>query len=178
MKKEKFDIQGMTCSSCQAHVEKAVSKLEGMQKVNVNLLSNNMIVEYDENILNNEKIIEAVVDAGYGATIENNNSGCLNSCKISEKSNDKKISIEDKLNQSLKEMKKRLIVSFVFLIPLMYVAMHEMLHHMFGLPIPEIIKNLFNGAESSKSTAALSSSLEMLDYIKKEKSHERINSWS
>lgn len=149
MKKEKFDIQGMTCSSCQAHVEKAVNKLDGIKKVNVNLLSNNMIAEYDENILDNEKIIAAVVDAGYGATIENNNVGCSSSCKISEKNNDKKINIEDKLNQSLKEMKKRLIISFVFLIPLMYVAMHEMLHHMFGLPIPKAIKNIFEGPENA-----------------------------
>ena len=69
MKKEKFDIQGMTCSSCSAHVERAVSKLEGIKSVNVNLLSNNMIVEYDENIANNEKIIKAVIDTGYGARI-------------------------------------------------------------------------------------------------------------
>ncbi len=149
MKKEKFDIQGMTCSSCQSHVEKAVSKLEGIQKVNVNLLSNNMIVEYDENTLDNKKIIKAVGDAGYGASIENSNSECSNSCKTSEKSNDKKITIEDKLTQNLKELKKRLIISFVFLIPLMYVAMHQMLNHLFGLPIPEIIKNIFDGPENA-----------------------------
>ncbi|MBQ7882474.1 MAG: heavy metal translocating P-type ATPase [Treponema sp.] len=149
MKKEKFDIQGMTCSSCQAHVEKAVNKLDGIKKVNVNLLSNNMVVEYDETVLDNAKIIAAVVDAGYGATTENDNVGCSSSCKISEKSEDKKTNIEDKLHQNLKSMKKRLIASFCFLIPLMYVAMHEMLHHMFGLPIPNFIKNLFAGPENA-----------------------------
>jgi len=68
MKKVKFNIQGMTCSSCQAHVNKAVEKLDGVKSVNVNLLSNNMVVEYEENKLDNEKIISAVVDAGYGAS--------------------------------------------------------------------------------------------------------------
>ena len=57
MQKEKFDIQGMTCSSCQAHVEKAVEKIEGVKQVNVNLLSNSMIAEYDEKMVNNDKII-------------------------------------------------------------------------------------------------------------------------
>ena len=62
MIKEKFNIQGMTCSSCSSHVEKAVNKLEGIKKINVNLLSNNMVVEYDENTLKNEDIIQAVID--------------------------------------------------------------------------------------------------------------------
>ena len=60
MKKNKFNIQGMTCSSCQAHVQKAVENLNGIKNVNVNLLSNSMIVEYDEKTLNDKKIIEAV----------------------------------------------------------------------------------------------------------------------
>ena len=63
MRKVVFDIQGMTCSSCSAHVQKAVEQLKGIKSVNVNLLSNNMTVEYDENILNNEKIILAVKEA-------------------------------------------------------------------------------------------------------------------
>ena len=65
MKKEKFDIQGMTCSSCSSHVEKAVSKLSGIKNVNVNLISNNMLVEYNEQILNNDIIIK-VSDNGIG----------------------------------------------------------------------------------------------------------------
>ena len=74
MKKVKFDIQGMTCSSCSAHVEKAVKKLEGIKNINVNLLSNNMIVQYDENKINNNHIIKAVTEAGYGASILEENS--------------------------------------------------------------------------------------------------------
>ena len=62
--KEKYDITGMTCSACSAHVEKAVKKLEGMKNVSVNLLQNSMTVEYDESILNSQNIIDAIVDAG------------------------------------------------------------------------------------------------------------------
>ena len=69
MVKIKFDVQGMTCSSCSAHVERAVKKLDGVSDVTVNLLSNNMIVEYDDNKLNNDYIIKYVVDAGYGENL-------------------------------------------------------------------------------------------------------------
>lgn len=138
MQKIKFDIQGMTCSSCSSHVEKSVSKLEGIKNVNVNLLLNNMIVEYDENILNNQKIINAVIESGYGATISNEN---RNESKKKEKTaNNKDI---------IKSMKKRLIISVCFLIPLMYIAMHHMLYEWFGLPIPQIVKQLFHGNENA-----------------------------
>ena len=58
--KQKFDVTGMTCSACSAHVEKAVSKLEGIQTVNVNLLQNSMVVEYDDTALSADDIINAV----------------------------------------------------------------------------------------------------------------------
>ena len=151
MKKEKFDIQGMTCSSCQAHVEKAVNKLDGIQKVNVNLLSNNMIVEYDENIVDNNKIINSVIDAGYGANLSNENSN-IDSGKEPQSLN-KESKQENKMQENLKSMKKRLITSFCFLIPLMYVAMHEMLNHMFGIQIPNFIKNIFDGPENALTFA-------------------------
>ena len=146
MKKEKFDIQGMTCSSCSSHVEKAVCKLEGIQKVNVNLLSNNMIVEYDEKILDDGKIVKAVIDAGYGANLSQNN-------KASNQESKKDNNIQSKMQENLKEMKKRLILSFVFLIPLMYVAMHQMLNNLFGLPIPEFVKNIFDGPQNALTFA-------------------------
>ena len=112
MKKVKFDVFGMTCSSCQAHVDKAVKNLEGVKTVNVNLLSNEMVVEFDENKLLDADIIKAVVDAGYNA-------------EVKKKKENKKI------DDALKNMKKRLIVSFIFLIPLMYIAMHQMLNEMY-----------------------------------------------
>lgn len=136
MKKIKFDIQGMTCSSCSSHVEKAVKKLDGIRNVNVNLLSNNMSVEYDSNILNNEKIIKAVIEAGYGASISSNEEN-------------EKIKKIDKTKENLKLMKKRLIISICFLIPLMYIAMHHMFYKWFGLPIPQVVNNLFKGNENA-----------------------------
>lgn len=138
MQKVKFDIHGMTCSSCSSHVEKAVSKLEGIKNVNVNLLLNNMTVEYDENKLNNEKIMKAVIDAGYGATIPNEDN--------------KKHNKKEKLNSNkdiIKSMKKRLIISICFWIPLMYIAMHHMLYEWFRIPVPQIIKTLFHGNENA-----------------------------
>lgn len=122
MLKVKFDIKGMTCSSCSAHVEKAVYKLNGILKVNVNLLLNNMIVEYDESKVNNNKIIQAVIDAGYGASVSKEN---------------KRKDIDNK--DTIKSMKKRLIISICFLIPLMYISMHHI-----GLKIPQILSGTQN----------------------------------
>lgn len=136
MKKEKFDIQGMTCSSCSSHVERAVNKLEGIKTVNVNLLSNNMTVEYDEKILNDNKIINAVIDAGYVANIAENKQ----EIKKEKTTNSENV---------IKNMKKRLITSICFLIPLMYIAMYHMLYEWFGLPIPHIIEKVFHGKENA-----------------------------
>ena len=107
VEKEKFDIKGMTCSSCSSHVEKAVNKLDGIKCVNVNLLSNNMVVEYDKDKLNNEKIIKAVVEAGYEASVIEENRDVKNK---NEKKTDN--------SEIIKSMKKRLIISISFLIPL------------------------------------------------------------
>ena len=131
MKKVKFDIQGMTCSSCSSHVEKAVCKLEGAKNVNVNLLSNSMIVEYDEKLLNNDVITKAVGNVGYSAKVSN-----------SETQKSKK-NHENNENNIIKLMKKRLIMSIIFLIPLMVVAMHHM------LPVPQILKDIFHGIKNA-----------------------------
>lgn len=66
--KEKFDVTGMTCSACSSRVEKCVRKLEGVEEVSVNLLTNSMQVEYDDAVLKEQGIIDAVVHAGYGAS--------------------------------------------------------------------------------------------------------------
>lgn len=141
MKKTKFNIQGMTCSSCQAHVNKAVEKLDGVKSVSVNLLSNNMIVEYDEKKVDDNKIIASVIDAGYGATTISEN-------EKKQKSN-KTINNED----IIKSMRKRLIISIIFWIPLMFVAMHHMIFELLNIQVPEIIRNLFDGPENSISFA-------------------------
>lgn len=125
----------MTCSSCQAHVEKAVKKLDGVKNVNVNLISNNMVVEYDNKKIDEKEIIDAVINAGYGA------------CKVNEENlnNDNRI----KNTIVIKSMKKRLIISIIFWIPLMYVAMHHMFYEWFGIPVPNIIKTYLHGNENA-----------------------------
>lgn len=132
MKKVKFDIQGMTCSSCSSHVEKAVCKLEGAKNVNVNLLSNSMLVEYDEEQLNNKIIINAVIDAGYGAKVSTPETKNLNKTQQNQET-----------DNAIKSMKKRLVWSVIFLIPLMYIAMNHM------LPMPQVIKDIFHGTENA-----------------------------
>ena len=117
MKKTKFDITGMTCSACQAHVEKAVKALDGVSDVNVNLLRNYMQAEYDESVTNIEKIISAVEKAGYGASESGKKTGISSS------------------DDNTKAMKRRLILSLCFMIPLFYLCMG----HMFGLPVPSIL---------------------------------------
>ncbi len=114
--KEKYNITGMTCSACSAHVTKAVSKLNGVKNVNVNLLSNNMVVEYDD-ILSSSDIISAVTEAGYGAEIENNKGSIKQAQKLPYET-------------ELDNMRQRLIISFIFFIPVMYMSMGSMA----GLP--------------------------------------------
>lgn len=130
MEKFKFDISGMTCSSCVSHVNRAVSKLKGVKNVNVNLLLNNMEVKFDNKILKSDDIIQAVEKAGYGASLESNKK---ESKKDTENKNEK---------NNLKLLKKKLIVSICFLIPLMYIAMHHM------LPTPRFISNIFDGEDN------------------------------
>ncbi len=71
--KQKFQVTGMTCSACSATVERNVKKLEGVKEVTVNLLSNSMVVSYDEDKVNNQTIIDTVVKAGYQAALEQKN---------------------------------------------------------------------------------------------------------
>ena len=122
MKTEKFDVTGMTCSSCVAHVEKSVSKLEGVKAVNVNLLTNSMSVSFDEQNLNVITIENAVVDAGYEAHLRET---ATNSAASS-------IQKVDYVQLEQAEMKMRWWISLVFLIPLLYISMG----HMIGLPYP------------------------------------------
>ncbi len=123
MKSQKFDIRGMTCSACSLAVDKSVNKLKGIEGVNVNLLNNNMIVKYDETMLGDDKIIEAVEDAGYQAFVVGNKKEAINS---SDKENVAELEV--------KEMRKRLFISMLFSIPLFYISMG----HMMGWPLPSI----------------------------------------
>lgn len=119
---QKFNVKGMTCSSCSANVEKTVSKLPGVKSASVNLLANSMSVDYDSSLMDDATIVKAIKDAGYDA------SPVVSSSKTTVKTEDKTNHVEEEI----KDMKLRVIVSFAFLIPLMYVSMG----HMMGLPFP------------------------------------------
>ena len=134
--KANYNVTGMTCSACSARVEKAVSKLSGIQKVTVNLLTNSMQVEYDENQLSERQIIDAVVKAGYGASPKESAGGSFSATEVRERDQIQ----ENPMEQQMKEMKFRLWVSFGFLIPLMYVSMG----HMIGLPLPAFLSGVEN----------------------------------
>lgn len=132
--KQRFDVSGMTCSACSAHVEKAVMQVEGVSAVTVNLLSNNMDVDFSEPA-STQTVIAAVTSAGYGASVLGENG-------TQSKGQGK---TKDRTAEELAQMKLRLIISFLFMIPLMYVSMG----HMVGLPLPHFL----HGNENAMSFA-------------------------
>lgn len=123
-----FDVRGMTCAACQAHVDRAVSRLDGAQEVAVNLLAGTMAVDYDENLLDADQICAAVDRAGYSATpqvpADAQAPGAAEGRSLE--------SPTKKLEQSARAMRGRLAVSLAFLVPLFYVGMG----HMLGWPLP------------------------------------------
>ena len=120
MRKETYDVTGMTCSSCVRHVEKAVEKQPGVKKVTVNLLKNSMVVDYDENKLNQSEIEHAVSDAGYGARLRSKNADLTKDTE------------ENSAQKEYESYKQRLIWSVIFTVPLIYLSMG----HMLGWPLP------------------------------------------
>lgn len=120
----------MTCSACSAHVEKSVKGLSGINDVNVNLLQNTMVVDFDDSKLKEDDIIKAVVDGGYNAIVKG---------KTQQSVEAKEVTSE------IDSMKFRLIVSFAFLIPLMYISMG----HMMGFPLP----SFFHGTQNAVTFA-------------------------
>ena len=127
-KKEKYNVTGMTCAACSAAVEKNVKKLKGVKNISVNLLQNNMSVEFEEGDLSQEDIIKAVEDAGYGAS-------------STEDTNSDKKSKSSSIDEEFKVLKLRLFVSIIFTVPLFYLAMG----HMAGWPLP----TFFLGSENA-----------------------------
>lgn len=119
MKKETYNITGMSCASCSAAVTRAVEKLEGAKDVNVNLMQNKMTLELSDG-LTDEMVIKAVEDAGYGASV-----------KKDIKSDSSK-NQTDVAGDYATELKLRAIVSFIFMVPLMYFGMGGM----FKAPFP------------------------------------------
>ncbi|EMB22259.1 heavy metal translocating P-type ATPase [Treponema denticola OTK] len=140
-KKIKFNITGMTCSACSSHVQRAVEKLEGAAEVQVNLLTNSMSVNYDEAILGTDKIIEAVEKAGYGASLADSlKNSSSNKNSAGGKTSGTRSFQNDAAKLERDKIKKRLILSLVFMIPLFYVSMG----HMASLPIPHFLHGIEN----------------------------------
>ncbi|ETO95274.1 heavy metal translocating P-type ATPase [Lachnoanaerobaculum sp. MSX33] len=124
MAKEKYNITGMSCAACSAKVERVVGKLEGVENVSVNLLTNSMQVEYKEDKLSSNDIIKNIADAGYGASLATDSKQ-----KKEEKS------LKKTNDDAIASMKFRLKVSIVFLVILMYFSMGSMI----GLPLPKFL---------------------------------------
>lgn len=120
MMTEQFAVTGMTCAACSAHVEKAVSRLSGVQSAPVNLMLGSMTVTYNEKAVTEGDIIAAVKAAGYGA---------------SPASQTDQGQLRRDQDAALRRRKKHLIWSVVFLVPLFYLSMG----HMMGLPLPQVL---------------------------------------
>lgn len=131
---EKYDITGMSCAACSTRIEKSVSALSGMEECSVNLLKNSMTVNYNGDLLNSTQIIQAVEKAGYGASIQaKNQNHSVAGTPRTEATNTAKKEYE--------LMKRRVIWSFIFTIPLFYLSMGRMLHW----PLPDF----FLGTENA-----------------------------
>ena len=136
MAQDKFDVGGMTCAACQAHVDRAVSKLDGVENVAVNLLAGSMMVDYDPAQVSPDDICTAVDRAGYSASPVDAGTGAADS-NGSTRASSGAAHMESptkKLEAAASAMRTRLIVSIVFLIPLFYIGMG----HMLGWPLPDI----------------------------------------
>lgn len=145
--KEIYDVKGMTCSACAASIEKNVKKARGINQVNVNLLANSMQVDYNDKLINGQDIIKIVSDTGYEAFLQGQDQTKL-----------------DIVDSEIKSMRRRLIISFIFLIPLLYLAMYQMLNNWFDVPIPYFIDKFFSGTHHIM-TLALSQFLLSLPII-------------
>ena len=132
----KFEVGGMTCAACQAHVDKAVRGLDGVSEVAVNLLSGSMAVDFDEESVSADDICRAVDRAGYSASPEGGVAGGGAGAATADAagSGAALANPTKKLEATAKAMRRRLIVSVVFLIPLFYLGMG----HMLGWPVPAV----------------------------------------
>ena len=135
MAQDKFDVGGMTCAACQAHVDRAVSKLDGVQSVAVNLLAGSMLVDYDPAQVSPDDICTAVDRAGYSASLISTGTDAVQSGSAQARSGAAHMeSPTKKLEAAASAMRTRLIISIIFLIPLFYIGMG----HMLGWPLPGI----------------------------------------
>ncbi len=135
MAQDKFDVGGMTCAACQAHVDRAVSKLDGVESVAVNLLAGSMMVDYDPAQVTPDDICSAVDRAGYSASPVSTGTDAAQSGSAQARSGAAHMeSPTKKLEAAASAMRTRLIISIIFLIPLFYIGMG----HMLGWPLPGV----------------------------------------
>ena len=134
MKKEVFDITGMSCAACSSRIEKGVSRMEGMEQCSVNLLKNSMTVCYDERMTDADNIIHMVEDIGYGAAVHGAGQKASGAAGAAKQGSADPAAGETAL------MKKRLIVSAIFTVPLFYISMG----HMAGWPLPGFLTGMEN----------------------------------
>ena len=135
MAQDKFDVGGMTCAACQAHVDRAVSKLDGVQSVAVNLLAGSMLVDYDPAQVSPDDICTAVDRAGYSASpVSTGTEAAPNGSAQARSGAAHMESPTKKLEATASAMRTRLIISIIFLIPLFYIGMG----HMLGWPLPSV----------------------------------------
>ena len=125
MKKEAYDISEMTCASCSSAVERVTRKLDGVTSSEVNLATNKMTIEYDENILQPEAIIKTIERAGFGAEL------------VKEKIKEEIEQERESASEDLKKIRRRLIISIIFAVSLLYVSMGHMIP--VTLPLPYIL---------------------------------------
>ncbi len=134
MREEKYEITGMTCAACQANITRSVQKLPGMSKVDVNLLSNQMQVTYDETKTDSDTIIRTVESIGYGASLPGPAAPKQDAFRSEWESR------QNRAKAASDAMKHRLISSVLLLIPLMYIAMAPMA----GLPTLPFLEGMEN----------------------------------
>lgn len=164
MAHEKFDVGGMTCASCQAHVEKAVSGVAGVSDVAVNLLSGSMVVDYDEAKTSADDICRAVDRAGYSASpVDAGAAGTSQAGGVGARGQAAAlVNPTKKLDAAADAMRTRLAVSIVFLVPLFYIGMG----HMFGWPLPDAL-----GDHMHSMTLALTELLLLLPILYENRSY-------
>ena len=162
MAHEKFDVGGMTCASCQAHVEKAVSGVAGVSDVAVNLLSGSMVVDYDEKATSADDICRVVDRAGYSATPQDVGTAAGAASGGARAQASKLENPTEKLDAAADAMRTRLVTSIVFLVPLFYIGMG----HMFGWPLPSAL-----GDHMHSMTLALTELLLLLPILYENRSY-------
>ena len=126
LKKETYDVTGMSCAACSSRVEKAVARQSGVQQVSVNLLKNSMVVEYDESAISSAQIVAAVEQAGYGASLHAKPGAAVPAAQSGKQGG------LSAAQEAYRGMKRRLALSLVFTVPLFYLSMG----HMMGWPLP------------------------------------------